>query len=873
MELLERDAPLQELQEAWDNAAAGNGRFALISGQAGIGKTSLVEHFTQRLEKNQRVLWGTCDALFTPRPLGPLHDIAGQVKGEFGTLFQAKINRPVLFSACLNEFQTPPTIVVVEDIHWADEATLDLLKFLGRRIQRTATLMIVTYRDDELSQQHPLRLLLGDLATSTAAQRISLNPLSLESVNHLAAHSSVNGETLHRLTGGNPFFVSELLAGSQERIPATIRDAVLARAVRLSLSGRAVLNAAAIIGSRIEPWLLAEVTRAEADAVDACLAQGILLAQGNILAFPHDLTRQTILETIPPHQRIFWHQAVLDALKMSPVTEKDVTRLAHHAEGANDAKAILTYARAAGGEAAALGMHRAAAVQFALALRYAADLPLLEQIELNEAYALSVQGDPARKATISAYQRAAELAHQAELPKREGFNLVRLAGTLDVVGQIDEAEQRLNEALALLEPLAPNRGLIDAYRLLAMKNLSNGDAKTAVSYAEKSYQMALETEQNHIIVSTYQIMGLCWLPLDHQRGCDHLEKCLTLALDNKQYWTAAGLYPNLIMTYVDVYKLHRANQLLQVALPYTIDHDMDAGTHFLQAWQAMLLLYQGQWRESMAIADTLLQHDVLQPGSRNASLAAKGRLLARQGEMESAFKLLDEALEHSLKLGNQQRLGIYYCARTEAAWLAKDRQAVLQYSAAFFDIALQNKQPGFAAELAYWRRQAGESVPTFDWMLPPFVLQIKGDWQGAAAAWEALGCPYEQARALAEGDTEAQIAALVILEEMGARPLADVVRDKLLAAGIKHFPRGRRATTRKNPFGLTNRQLEILLLLTKNFTNAEIAEQLHISPKTVDHHVSAVLAKLGVKSREAAAELARQQPDIKPSYPQVPSSM
>jgi predicted ATPase len=263
MALIERDIPLQKLDAALQDATAGEGRIALVCGEAGIGKTSLVEQFTQNQKDKCRVLWGACDDLFTPRPLGPLHDIARQANGQLEALLRSEKDRPAIFSACLNELLAP-TIIVFEDIHWADEATLDLIKFLGRRMQHTRSLLIATYRNDELGPQHPLRLLLGDLVSRSSTRRLGLTSLSVDAVGQLTGNRALDAEALHQLTGGNPFFVTEILACEDEGIPATIRDAVLARAARLSLSGRAVLNAAAVIGTRIEPWLLADVTRAEA---------------------------------------------------------------------------------------------------------------------------------------------------------------------------------------------------------------------------------------------------------------------------------------------------------------------------------------------------------------------------------------------------------------------------------------------------------------------------------------------------------------------------------------------------------------------------------------------------------------------------------
>src|SRR6476661_4375026 len=164
MQLLERDSFLDRLERALQEAITGRGHVVLVSGEAGIGKTSLIDHFTRAHRESVRILWGACDSLFTPLPLGPLHDIAVQLEGDLRALLESDADQPSIFSACLIEMQQSPSMVVFEDIHWADEATLDLIKFLSRRIQLTNSLLILSYRDDELSPSHPLRLVLGDLS-------------------------------------------------------------------------------------------------------------------------------------------------------------------------------------------------------------------------------------------------------------------------------------------------------------------------------------------------------------------------------------------------------------------------------------------------------------------------------------------------------------------------------------------------------------------------------------------------------------------------------------------------------------------------------------------------------------------------------------
>ncbi len=239
MELLEREQFLGELEAILSDVAVGNGRLVLVSGEAGIGKTSLVERFATAQQTQARVFWGACDALFTPRPLGPLYDIAQQTRSNLLALLEEEAPRAAIFSAALDEMKQgrAPSITVIEDVHWADEATLDLLKFLGRRITRINSMIVVTYRDDEVGADHPLRLVLGDLPPRSVA-RLRLPPLSEDAVERMAEGAGRRPEELYAVTGGNPFFVSEALASKEPGVPVTVRDAVLSRAARLSPAAR-----------------------------------------------------------------------------------------------------------------------------------------------------------------------------------------------------------------------------------------------------------------------------------------------------------------------------------------------------------------------------------------------------------------------------------------------------------------------------------------------------------------------------------------------------------------------------------------------------------------------------------------------------------
>jgi DNA-binding CsgD family transcriptional regulator len=276
------------------------------------------------------------------------------------------------------------------------------------------------------------------------------------------------------------------------------------------------------------------------------------------------------------------------------------------------------------------------------------------------------------------------------------------------------------------------------------------------------------------------------------------------------------------------------------------------------AWLALTHLHLGHWGEVISTIHELLQRADLSTITRIVNLVTLGRLHARRGDPGATT--LDEALNLAMQTETLQRLAPVRAARAEAAWLAGDRERTLAEARAVYELAASKQHPWLAGELAFWRWCAGDEMKIYPWMAKPFALHIAGNWEAAAAEWKRLGCPYEQARALADGDAAAQVAALAIFDQLDARPAADNLRQQMRSAGISSIPRGPRPITRENPFGLTSRQLEILNLLGENLTNPEIAARLNISPKTVDHHVSAVLAKLDVHSRGEAAKLTHPSP-------------
>ncbi len=850
MGLYEREAELQALRAIWADARGGAGRVALVSGEAGIGKSALIETFAQDLPGAPRVLWGICDALFTPRPFAPLHDIAALLDGGLAALLDNDGDRTAIFTAVLSALHARPVVVVFEDVHWADEATLDLLKYLGRRIQRTRALLILTYRDDELGPKHPLRTVLGDMATSSALRRIALKPLSIEAVRDLVGSRAVSVEALHRQTNGNPFFITEVLSTPGGAISPTVRDAVLSRAARLSAAGRTVLRAVAVIGPRVEAWALAEIAGPDAPAIDECLTVGMLVPQGEALAFRHELARQAVLETVPPQQIVAWHQRAFATFRASPTTREDWTLLAHHAEGADDRAAILETVPAAARLASAAGAHRAAAAWYERAVVAGRDLPLAERAALIEAHAWECNFIGQQTTAANGRREAAALWQAAGDARRQGENLAHLALAL-TSEQLRDAWEVCRAAIAVLETVPPGRELALALRVQAMLHLFDHDYADAIAVAERAVTLAEQHGDARVLAMALDTLGTGRLYVDYEQGRATLERCLAVARDAKLEPRVATVYANLGSTAGELLRLDEAERYLSAGYAYTTARDLDAIRTYILGWQAAVHLLRGRWDAAEGAAREALSHLRVSAANTLPARLALGRLRTRRGDPEAPATLTDMATV-AQRSGDFQNIGPMAAALAEAASLAGDNEKTLAHALSAFELAVSKRHPWMAGELAYWRWRAGDVFTPPEWIAEPYALEIAGEWDAAAKAWERLGCPYEHARALGNGDSNAQLDALAIFDRLGARGASDALRDRLRTAGIT-APRGPRAATRENPYSLTMRQMEILHLLGEGLSNIEIAARLHLSPKTVDHHVSAVFLKLDVHSREEAA--------------------
>ncbi len=850
MELLERESFLRTLSEYASEARKGDGRLVLVSGESGMGKTALLQAFEQKLE-GARWLWGACDGLLTPRPLGPLFDIGAQLGGELGGACRSVASRDRLFASFLAEINSPAnfTVVVIEDVHWADEATTDLLSFAGRRLGRMPALMLVTYRDDGLRDDHPLKMVLGDLATQRATRRMRMPPLSVEAVRTLAGRRNVDAEKLHAVTGGNPFYVSEVLEVGWPSVPATVRDAVGARLARASATTRLVVEFAAIIGVRIDRALLLPILADCGASMEDCLATGVLVSDGIGLRFRHELLRMAVAAAVTPHRKADMHARLLADLEQRG--DFDPAVLAHHAEGAGDDEAVLRHAPEAARRSSALGAHRDAAAQFERGLRCLGDSNGQTSAALYEGVAAEYALLDRWPETEAVLQIALGFRRELGDAVNAGKDLCILSTALWRLCRGNEAELAAREAVRILESAPQSPGLAWAYAKLGVSILVSGRKDEGLELIARARDLGEQLDQADVVSFALNAIGLT-LVEDGQDGIPTIKRALQIALDADLQEAAGRAYSSLQEASICMHRFDDAGRYYAEGMAYCDERELGVFSTCLTGGRASALLKVGRWDEAAAISAQMLSRSGISPVNRLNPLIAMGGVLGRRRE-GNAWDLLDEAI--ALAEG-----------AAEPSWIVPIRavRAELRYLTGEPDLAagevraagehLGHVDPWDAWSAAIWLSRMQQPVDVPARAPEPYVLELAGDWKAASAQWEQLGRPYDAALVrMCSADETGLRDALITLEALTARTAAAFVRRRMKALGVKTIPRGPRLTTRDAPAGLTAREQEVLALLTEGLPDREISRRLFISERTVHHHVSAVLSKIGVPSRTAAA--------------------
>lgn len=860
--LLERNTELAwfcDRLAALRNAAASGG-CVLLSGEAGGGKTSLLAEAARRAGDDVEWLWGACEPMLSPPPLGALIDLLDRLPLSLAAAVRSGRQTPEVLAgvlAMLRERRTP-AVLVIDDVQWADGATLDLLRYVGRRIESTRALLVLSYRDEVLGSDHPLRGVLGGLPPRGCV-RMPLAPLSCGAVAELARRAGRSAHGLHHATQGNPFFVTELLAGAAQTLPASVRDAVLARAAPLPPEARDVLELASVAPGQIEIAVLDAVVDAAPAAIGACTAAGLLQLDGSALRFRHELARRAIEAALPAGRAAALHGAVFDALSLRGAP---AARLVHHAARAGLSGAVLALAPQAAREAAQARAHRQAAMLYGLALDHAAAASPRRRAALQVAHADECM--LVNRVDDAMVSRRLALAVHRELGDRlaEGLDLRALARVEWYRGAPQAGQPYAQAAIEVLEQADAPRELAMAYATMAQLHLLGETLAPAQAWGLKALDLLEGLGDAEGLTYALNTVGTAQLRSeDAPVAWARLQRSLDIALAHGFEAHAARAWMNIVSLRLVHRRYAELEHLCAEGIDYCEAHDMDMYRCRLRIRYSYARLEAGQWDAAEAEITAVRQTPSLTGLEKEQSAHLHALLDLRRGR-ERGEPYWAEMIDGRRALSIDPWYAPQAVARCEAAWLRGGCEQVRRLAGEAFAAALRSGEGWRIGQLACWLQRAGGAVPakvmTVLPTLPaPCRFELAGDPRSAGAAWAALGCRYEQALALLGGDAADLRDAHTLLGELGAAPAAGIARKRLRALGIRDLDRGPNQRTRVDPLGLTPRERQVLDLLAQQLSNRAIAQRLHRSERTVENHVAGLLGKLGVATRTEAGARAR----------------
>ena len=861
MELVERAGFITALQSKFNDLAAGEGHCILVSGEAGIGKTSLVRAFCREKKQDAKVYRGTCDALFAPRPLAPLYDIIWQM-GKDGW---DKKDRAGLFNRFFHTLseEKGAVLIVFEDIHWADEATFDFIKFLARRITRIRCLFILTYRDDEIHALHPLRNMLGQLSPDSFT-RMQLPPLSRLVVEQMAREKGYSGEDVYSISGGNPFYVNEILASYSQGVPENIKDSILSVYSRLEERTKQVWNILSVLPTGFEISYLAQMEPSYAEALAGSLEAKILLLKEGVLFFKHELYRRTIETSLSPFVRIALNKRILDLFRESFEQQQEIERIIHHAKNANDHDLVVQYVPIAARKAAALGAHIEASRLYLSAIEYYQGKDRDKLIQFYEPYAYECYLTNRIKEAIIYQKKSLHIWQEKMDIEKTGSSMWFLSRLWWFDGNRKQAEYYAAGAIEVLNDQPSSRAKAMAFSNMSQLKMLSDQIVECIHWGEKAIVIARELGDEEILSHALNNVGSVQMqvPAYKKKGIDLLRQSLDLALKNSYHEHAARAYTNLGSGAVKIKDYSLARTILQEGILYCEERELDSWKTYMLSCKARLLLETGCWNEAYCLADMLIKKEGQAPIVKMGALVVAATIKMRKGA-EAVLPMLMEAKSLAFEAMELQRILPALVALLEYEWITGT--TCIEKAAIESAIGLigQTGNSHINSEFDCWLlKTRGQKIPLRE-LAEAYQLATPSSALKAAGLWEQLGCPYEQALALFEGGEAAKKKALSLVHQLGAEAVYEKMKQEMRTSGIKNIPRGIRKTTQSNPALLTDRELGVLQLLKEGLQNKEIGSRLFISAKTVDHHISAILFKLDVNSRTKAVQEAHRLGIIK----------
>jgi predicted ATPase/DNA-binding CsgD family transcriptional regulator len=847
VELLERDGALAALARAREAARRGEGAVVLVTGEPGIGKTALVNRFREELEPGARVLVGMCDDLSIPRPLGPLRDLVGGVSRELADAVSAGAHASEVQALLVAELERPPrpTVLVLEDIHWADDATLDTITVLGRRIAALPALLVLTFRTGEAPPGHRLHAVVGGMR----AEAVELAPLSEDAVASLAGG---RGDEVFATTGGNPFYVGELLAApADDELPRSVANAVRGRAARLDPAARRLVELVSVVPNRVATAVLDAVAPDWAAAAEEPERRQLLEVDAHHVRFRHELARNAIRSSVPIAARRRLHAEILEALLAAGADPADIV---HHAEAAGAEAVVAEYALVAARRAAALDSNREAYSHYRRAAVLAGDRPLAEQAAVHEELAAAAYAADRIEEALAAIEHAIETFREVGELEAIG-RCMRIGSRLHwYAGDGDAAFATVHEAIRILEPLGESRELARAYSVLAQLAMLSEDTEPALDWGGRALELATKLGDERTRAHALVNLGSARIDLDRADTAMLLEAHAVADRAGDRHEAARALV-NLGYALLSWVEPAASRRYAERGLAYSEEYEVHTLAIYAALTVAWLRLRAGDWDAAEQVVRRELARD-----SSVTQLVAKSiltELAVRRGDPD-AGELLADLAEQAERTGEVQRLAPVLELETERALTGDAPMPLERFRTTLAEIRRRQRSGWGSIRVAAWASVAGIDGEADERMPAPLAAMVRRDWRGAADAFGAVGWTYDRALLLSLLDEEpALVEALEIARGLGAEPLSRRVTGRLRELGLRVPPRPREAS-RSNAAGLTARQLEVLALLAGGLTNAEIADRLVVSPRTAEHHVAAVLTKLGAATRRDAARRASE---------------
>ena len=861
MQLVEREGFLKLLRMQFQVINNGEGRCVFVSGEAGIGKTSLVNTFCEGYSTAYKILKGFCDALFSPRLLAPLYDIILQVKPDTMSTNTEQEQRSELFSGFFQELakQKEKFIILFEDIHWADEATLDFIKFFARRITQVPCLFLLTYRDDEIHSGHSLRNLTGQLAPDTFT-RIRLTPLSREVVETMAAEKGYSGEDVYNISGGNPFYVNEILSSYSAGIPDNIRDAVISVYNRQEDMTRRIWEILSVVPDRFEIKYLEKMEPQFATAIERSLETRILLMQGGYIFFKHELFRRTIENFLSPFKRVSLNKRILELFLENFKQNNEIERIIHHAKNANEYEAVATYAPIAALKAASMGAHREASKLYSAAIEYYQENDKDLLIQLYESFAYECYLTNQLNEAIIYTEKSLKLWKEKNDRERRAGCLRFLSRLWWLNGNRTNAEIFGGEAVEILakRPASPAKAM--AFSNMSQLNMLCDKPDLCVEWGEKAIALAREMDDSETLSHALNNVGSVKMNLrsSEETGIALLQQSLQIALKKSMHEHAARAYSNLGSNWVKIKNFPHAKKILDEGIKYCEERDLEAWRSNMHAMKARLFLETGEWNSAAEIAEKLMRNEFQLTSFSIPAMTVLATIRMRRGEDE-VLPLLFEAESRAFETLELQRIVPVLIALLEYEWLMGKsfiKSEKLDHATTRIEQSIYSIEK---SEFAFWLSKARNQDLKLKEIYEGYDLNTITKARKAAAIWMKLGSPFSESLCLFQGNDDDKRNAIIISDRLGATAVCDKMKLEMRNAGIKSIPRGIRKTTRANPSYITARELDILYSLKDGLQNKEISAKLYISVRTVDKHITSLFFKLNVNSRiKAVAEAVRQ---------------